>query len=280
MSPSSRCLGSDRGHLEDTWRGVPRSVLVAAALVGLIAIPLVWVSLRFVEEARLDRLVRAAVTTQAAEILDAEIVDLTINSQNGSLDLLVIVRTQRQPGYEQVVALQSAVADTSSSDRWRCVWKWSRRPDLILLIPPTFTPTPTLTATPTLGPSPTPTHTATPTATTTATRPPRPPRPFQLRRRHRRPVQPRSWPEFPDSSGMGVVVREAPGGAILFTLAGGRPDRSAAGRLHLRRKRVASDPRSFRTGRLGGGTICCGWPLSPLLPQIVSSAPRRVVIEP
>lgn len=209
-------LGFRPGHLEDTWRGVPRSVLVAAALVGLIAIPLVWVSLRFVEEARLDRLVRAAVTTQAAEILDAEIVDLTINSQNGSLDLLVIVRTQRQPGYEQVVALQSAVAELLQRPvalRLEVVPTTRLDP----LIPPTFTPTPTLTATPTLGPSPTPTHTATPTATTTATSTATP-TPLPTATASSSPSPTPQLARISHSSGMGVVVREAPGGAILFTL--------------------------------------------------------------
>ncbi len=209
-------LGFRPGHLEDTWRGVPRSVLVAAALVALIAIPLVWASLRFVEEARLARQVREVVTTQSARLMGAEVVDLIINPQNGTLELLVIVRAQRQPIYEQVVELQSSVAEQLQR---AVALRLEVMPTTHLdpLIPPTLTSTPTTTATPTPGPSPTATHTSTATATSTAT-PTETPTPLPTPTNTSTPTPTPQLAVIANAGGMGVVVRAAPDGRILHTL--------------------------------------------------------------
>lgn len=214
-------LGFRPGHLEDTWRGMPRSVLVAAALVALITVPLVWVTLQFVQQAQLERQVRNAVGLYAAELFEAEVVDLNLAISGDTLALLVIVRTQKQPNYQQVVALQSAIAEHLQRPvalRLEVVPTTRLDP----LIPPT--PTPTFTSTPTSTPGPSSTPTSTPTSTATITETPQP----------TETTLPTYTPTFTPSptpelgtitgvAGVGVVVREVPGGRIVRTLPEGAP---------------------------------------------------------
>lgn len=209
-------LGFRPGHMEDTWRGIPRSVLVAALSVALISIPVIGISLSFVQEASLARRVREVVATQAAAMMGAEVIDLTITPVDGTLNLLAMVRAERPPLYEEVVALQSTIAEIlqrSVALRLEVVPTVRLDP----LIPPTFTPTATVTSTPTLGPSPTATATATATSTATSTST------VTATATTTPTATPTATPTPPlalivNSDGRGVVIREAPGGAILHTL--------------------------------------------------------------
>jgi uncharacterized hydrophobic protein (TIGR00271 family) len=215
-------LGFRPVRLEDQWHGVPRSVLVSAVLVLLVTVPLVIFTLRFVREARLARAVGDAVRSELAALPDAQLVDVSLTTDDTTLHLRATVRTSRQPSHREVVELQSAIAARL------------QRPtalELIVvpitkldpLIPPTHTSTatpgpsatPTATATqtptripPTLTPTPTPTLTATPTDTATPTA----------------TFTPTPVPGFiADTGGVGVVLRDEPRGRIIGFLPEGAP---------------------------------------------------------
>jgi hypothetical protein len=206
-------LGFRPVRLEERWHGVSRSVIVSAVLMMLTTVPLVVLTLRFVGEARLARQVREVVVAELSALPDAQLVDVTFASESETLRLHVTARTSRQPAYLEVVSLQAAIAARL------------QRPtalELIVvpitkldpLIPPTPTPTPTPgpSATPTTTPTHTPTRlppTLTPTVTATPTETPTP--------------SPTSTPtpvlaSIANTGGVGVALRDAPGGRIIGTL--------------------------------------------------------------
>ena len=179
-------LGFRPVDVEDTIRGLPRSLYVSTSLVLLVTIPLVALTLRFVSQAHqeqeqraYDQLVRTTVQEELSALMSGQLVDIEVTPVDSALKLEVTMRTPQQPPHNSVVALQEAVAS-----------RLQRTIELELivvpmirldpLIPPTFTATatPGPSATPTTSPTPTstpvpatatPTITATPTETATAT---------------------------------------------------------------------------------------------------------------
>lgn len=203
-------LGFRPIHPEEVWHGIPRHVLISAALVLLVTLPLVALTLRFVGEARFGREIRSAVAAEVAELSDAQLVDVTYAFEQELLRLDITIRTPRQPAYRQVVDLQTDIA--TRLQRQTSV-------ELIIIpitkldpmIPPTRTPTPTP------GPSETPTLTPTPNPTSTPTASPtRTPSPTFT-------PSPTSTPMpvpavVANSGGIGVAMRHQPNGDIIGTL--------------------------------------------------------------
>lgn len=206
-------LGFRPIHLDERWRGIPRHVAISAVLVLIVTVPLVLLTLRFVGEARLAQAVREAVSAEITALPDVQLVEVNFEATDSVLDLRVTARSSRQPTYEEVVALQTAIATRL------------QRPtalELIVvpiskldpLIPPTFTPTATLgpTATPTptvIPPTATSTPTLTPTSTSTATETATPTATFTPTPVHA---------VIANTGGVGVVLRDAPNGKIVGAL--------------------------------------------------------------
>jgi len=149
---------------------LPKSLMVAAILTGLLLVPLTIVGARFVAQAQENRLINNVIETEIAEISNAELVELSIIRTEKELHLEITIRSNYPLSYSQVVALQEALVarlDKSVS----LVVNHIRADTLDPLVPPTYTPSPTITQTGTPGPSPTltitPTLTHTPTASAT-----------------------------------------------------------------------------------------------------------------
>jgi uncharacterized hydrophobic protein (TIGR00271 family) len=192
---------------ELTWRGIPRSLFVSAALVLIVTIPLVVLTVDFVHGANETRQIRAAVIAELGVIPDAELVNLEINGDADVLNLLITARASIQPDYGQVVGLQSAIASRlQRSVSLKLIIIPTTRLDP--LIPPTLTPTPTP------GPSVTPTMTVTPTFTPTAV-----------------PTATRTFTPSPTATpmkaiiyftgGKGVALRDMPNGKVIVYLSDG-----------------------------------------------------------
>jgi len=149
---------------------LPKSLMVAAILTGLLLVPLTIVGARFVAQAQENRLIDNVIETEIAEISNAELVELSIIRTEKDLQLEITIRSNCPLSYSQVVALQEALVarlDKSVS----LVVNHIRSDTLDPLVPPTYTPSPTITQTGTPGLSPTrsitPTLTHTPTASAT-----------------------------------------------------------------------------------------------------------------
>jgi uncharacterized hydrophobic protein (TIGR00271 family) len=147
---------------------IPRSLVLAALLTVLLLIPLSYFSLKFFKEASANRLINTVVEDEVKKLGGAELIELDINRNGSSLDMLITIRTGSALHYEQVVALQKAIVDGINQPISLKVSQVIAE-NLDPLIPPTptFTPTSTLTFTP--GPSPTATNTPTPTSTASPT---------------------------------------------------------------------------------------------------------------
>jgi uncharacterized hydrophobic protein (TIGR00271 family) len=139
---------------------------VSGVLVLLVAIPLVTLTMRFVNEERAVRAVHDAVKSELGALPDAQLIEINSSEESDVLHLRVTARTSRQPTYGEVVALQSAIAQRVQRTV-ALVFIGVPAIKLDPLVPPTYTPTPTRT--PTRTPGPTTTPTATPTATQTPT---------------------------------------------------------------------------------------------------------------
>jgi hypothetical protein len=215
-------LGFRPHHLENTWHHIPRSLFVTAGLVLLIAIPLVILTLRIVEQAHELQGVRAAVVAELSALPDAQLVDISIDTSDSTLHLQVTVRTSRQPNYSQVVDLQKAIA---ASLQRTIALQLIVVPTTKLdpLVPPTITPTFTPTLTPTPGPSLTPTITPTPTPTTTLT-----PAATNTSTPTLTPTEtPSATPTYTstpvlayiaNTGGLGIYLRQTPRGMIIGSL--------------------------------------------------------------
>jgi uncharacterized hydrophobic protein (TIGR00271 family) len=194
---------------------VPRSILVSAALVLIITIPLVVLTLSFVQAGNRSNTIRSAVTEGLSALPDSQLIDLQYSEQDDVLHLQISARTSRQPSYQQVLNLQSDVATRlgEAVSLQMIAIPFTR---LDPLIPPTQTHTPTpgpsstptvtptYTATATASPSitPTPTDTSTPTPTATAT-----------------PIV----ASISNTYGNGVYVRVEPAGRLSHGLPEGAP---------------------------------------------------------
>lgn len=142
-----------------------RTLLISGALTGVLLIPLTILGARLVRQSQDYRLINTIVETEVAEMLDAELVDISIGRFEHELQLEVTIRSTIPPSYNQVLAFQESLV--ARLDRSIALTVIHVRADILdPLIPPTYTPTP---LTPTLGPSPTYTSTATETPTATAT---------------------------------------------------------------------------------------------------------------
>ncbi len=161
-------LGFRPARRQDTWHRLPSSLLISAALMLVTAVPLVVLTLRVVDQTSALQEVRSAVVAELSALPDAQLVDVGIDNSNSTLHLNITVRTSRQPGYKEIVALQQAIAARlQRTIAIQVIVIPTTKLDP--LVPPTLTPTPTPTLTFTPGPSPTPTNTPTPTATATPT---------------------------------------------------------------------------------------------------------------
>jgi uncharacterized hydrophobic protein (TIGR00271 family) len=224
-------LGFRPAHLDVRWHRLPQSLLVSAALVLVVTVPLVILTLRFVGEAQLAHEVRQVVAEKLQVLPDIQLVTVDVKSDNSTLNLAVTVRTSRQPVYAQVVALQAAIA----SELQRPIAM-----QLIVipitkldpLVPPTRTPTFTATLTPTPGPSLTPSRTPTrtstrtpaPTLTPTLTETATPTETMTASPTFTPTETPTPTPtatptprlaNIANTGGVGVALRDQPGGTIL-----------------------------------------------------------------
>ena len=154
---------------------LPKTLLIAGLLTGLLLIPLTILSARLVSNAQENRLINNLINTEISEIENAELVELTILRSENQIELDIAVRSNAPLSYTKVVALQEnlvARLDKPVSIKVDHIRSETFDP----LVPPTQTPSPTITYTPTLGPSPTktatPTQTAPPPTTTPTTAPP------------------------------------------------------------------------------------------------------------
>jgi uncharacterized hydrophobic protein (TIGR00271 family) len=209
-------------NLENTWHKIPRPMLISAVLVLLTALPLIILTLRIVSQARISQEVHNAVIEELSNFPDAQFVDVIIDSSDSVLHLQITVRTSRQPSYSQVldlqkniaarlqlpIALQLIVVPTTKLDP---------------LVPPTLTPTFTQTPTFTPGPSLTPTFTATftpsPTHTPTLTlTPTNSSTPTHTYTPSPSPTPTPVLANIANTGGLGVYLRESPGGKVVGTL--------------------------------------------------------------
>jgi hypothetical protein len=160
-------------HIEN--HRVPRTLIISALLTLALLVPLSLYSVKFFNEANLNRRINEVVTQQVSRINGSELVELNVQHTTNGLEMVLTVRTGTPLRYEQVIALQKAIVDDlQQSVSLKVNQVFAERLDP--LIPPTFTPTMTLTPTNTLGPSPTATFipTATVTFTPTPTQTPTP----------------------------------------------------------------------------------------------------------
>jgi hypothetical protein len=162
---------------------LPRSLILSAILVAILLVPLSYYSVKFFRDAADNRLINTVVSQEVARLGDVQLVDVQVIHQDGTLDMVITLRTNIALDYEKVVVLQEAIVagiNRPVSLRVEQVIAEELNP----LIPPTPIPTPTATFTQTLGPSPTytPSPTATQTASPTVTATPSPtPTPVQAR---------------------------------------------------------------------------------------------------
>ncbi|MBI9048645.1 MAG: DUF389 domain-containing protein [Anaerolineaceae bacterium] len=209
-------LGFRPLRMEKTWRGIPKNVLIAAALVLTITIPLVIATLQFVRSANYIQLIHNSVVNEISILDDAELVNVDINSQDSLLNpdaliqLTIRIQVKNSPSYEQVVMLQENVAEAiNRTVSLQLIAVPSTRLDP--LIPPTQTYTSTL------GPSPTPTQSLTPSLTPTITPTPMPSSTITPSPTYTPSPTPMLAYIF-RTDGVGIYVRDEPRGNPLFSL--------------------------------------------------------------
>lgn len=212
-------LGFRPVHPEREWNHMPRGLLTSAGLVTIITIPLVILTLRFVSESALNRKINDSVSENITHYTDAQLVNVQIEKEDGTLHLIVTVRAASQPNYQQLVDLQTEIATQLQQPvSLKLIVVPMTRLDP--LIPPTLTPTPlpgpthtpTITPSPTITQSPSPTITPLPSTTPTSTVTPTP------------TDTPTSTPTLTptpvlayiaNTGGLGVFLREEPTGEII-----------------------------------------------------------------
>ena len=194
---------------ETLWHGMPRGLMISAALVLIVTIPLVLLTNRLVNEARYNKDVQDTVAAEVAFLKDAQLLDIEQNLVEEILHLKVTILTTNPPSYARVVSLQQEIAiNLDQPVSLQLIVVPGTRLDP--LVPPTRTPTPTATATgkptttSTFTPSPTPTKTLTPTPTATFT-----PTPVLA--------------YISNTGGRGVHVQDAPEGNVIYSLPEGWP---------------------------------------------------------
>jgi uncharacterized hydrophobic protein (TIGR00271 family) len=209
-------LGFRPHHLNNTWHNIPRPLIISAVLVLLVTIPLIILTSRVVSETRLQHRIRSVVEAETSALPDTQFVSLEMDNTDSELHLLITARSSRQPSYQQVLEIQSALAN-----------KLQRPVALRLIMIPTTNldplvpPTPTPTFTP--GPSPTPTNSPTPTATFTPT-PTQTSTPTETATPTETMTPTPTFTPTPilayisNTSGGGIYLRETPGGKVIGAL--------------------------------------------------------------
>ena len=209
-------LGFRPLRMEKTWHGIPNNVMIAASLVLAVTIPLVIITLQFVRTANFTQVIHSTVEKEISILDQAELVELEINSDDSLLNpdaviqLTIHIQVQDNPSYEEVVQLQSDIAEAiHRTVSLQLVAVPSTRLDP--LIPPT------MTFTASLGPSPTPSNTPTPSLTPTIT-------PTYMPSSTITPTPTYTFSPTPmlayifRTDGNGIYVRDEPGGKALFSL--------------------------------------------------------------
>jgi uncharacterized hydrophobic protein (TIGR00271 family) len=209
-------LGFRPRRLENSWHGIPLSLIFSAILVLLTAVPLVILTINIVRQAELTQNIKSAVSSELTVLPDAQLVDVTIDTSDSTLHLQVTVRTSIQPDYQQVAEIQKAIAARlQRTIALQLIVIPTTKLDP--LVPPTFTPTftpgPSLTPTATATRTPTATYTATPTATFTNT-----PTPTDTPTPTQTPTSTPALAYIANTGGSGVYLRDAPAGKIIGSL--------------------------------------------------------------
>ncbi len=156
------------GPLLSRSKGLPRSLLVSAALTAVLLGSLSYFSYRLFRQASENRQLEIVLNEEIEKMPGVELVEWDVSRQGETLSLEIVIRTFRNLYYEDSVTIQKALADRMQVPVALAINQVNAS-RLDPLIPPTPTPTPTATYTFTPGPSPTATETPTPTATFTAT---------------------------------------------------------------------------------------------------------------
>jgi len=144
---------------------LPKTVLIAGLLTGLLFIPLTILGARLVTQAQENRLINTIIKSELADTQDKDLTELIIARVDQEIQIEITIRSNVPLSHSQVAGLQGTLA--SQLERpVSLVVNHVRSETLDPLIPPTVTPTATITSTPTPGPSPT--RTVTPTFTMTA----------------------------------------------------------------------------------------------------------------
>jgi len=146
---------------------LPRTLIISAAIVVILLVPLTFYSIQFLREANDNRLINEVVSSQV-DLMSAELVELETVRTTEGLNMVITLRTRNSLSYEKVLALQKGIVDGLGQPISLIVNQVIAE-QLDPLIPPTPTPTATLGPSPTPTPSPTMTPTATQTPAPTAT---------------------------------------------------------------------------------------------------------------
>ncbi len=200
-----------------TIKRLPRSLIFAAVLTVSLIVPLTYLSVNFVQDARERGRIEDIVQEEVEKTLNAELVELSVDNVGDTLSMNITLRTPRPLFYQDSINLHDAIAA-----------RLQQPVDLVInsviasrldpKVPPTLTPTPTI------GPSPTPTRTATPTSTATPT-------PTQTPTNTATPTATNTPTTTPKPSvalvaqtlGRGLRLRQYPEGPIIGTMREGDP---------------------------------------------------------
>ncbi len=199
-------LGFRPLNLQETIRGIPVSLVFTSLIVTAILITLAISTIKIVNQADVTKNVKNAVTEEFKDQLPTvELVSIEVDDTNEIIHINATIYSPRSPSHQQVVKLQSAVANrVQRSISLQLIYIQSSRLDP--LIPPTTTPTstPGPSRTPTVTPSST--ATSSPTATATSTSSPTPTNTSTAT-----PV----LATIGNSDGIGTVLRDIPDGSIV-----------------------------------------------------------------
>ena len=258
---------------QQTWRGLPRSLVVAAILVALVSIPLVALTVQFVQEAQQSQTVEAAVQGELAEIDGVDLVSLnwSLNADESiDMDLTVRSLSSSALNYNTTLRLQRGIA-TRLQRTVALVVDVIPEARLDPLVPPTSTPTLTPTPTNTAGPTPTPTATRTSTPLPTLT-PSATPAPTNTPLPTATPTPLQAIVLLPDPTEQTTIeLRRSPGGAILDTI-------THETRLSLLFDEVAIGDTVWVHVRLGDGRE--GWVISDVVAAVTATPTVTPTPEP
>ena len=196
---------------------LPRSLIFAAVLTVSLIVPLTYMSVDFVQDARERGRIEDIVQEEVEKTLKAELVELSVDNVGDTLSMNITLRTPRPLYYMDSINLHDAIA-ARLQQPVELVINSVIASRLDPKVPPTLTPTPTM------GPSPTPTRTATPTSTATPT-------PTQTPTNTATPTATNTPTTTPTPSvalvaqtlGRGLRLRQYPEGPIIGTMREGDP---------------------------------------------------------